>query len=165
MGSGPRHSRGPSRPLAGVSAQASSESPSGPFRYCPYCASALVDRSQGDRTRPSCPRCGFVQYRNPVVGVAVILLHENSVLLGRRSGSYRGQWCIPCGYVEWDEDLREAARREFLEETGLDVSLGDVYAVHSNFHNPRLHTVGIWFLAAEAKGTPAASDDLDKVEF
>jgi 8-oxo-dGTP diphosphatase len=148
-----------------VSTQESPESPFGPFHYCPYCASALIDRFQGDRTRRSCPNCGFVQYRNPVVGVAVILLHGDRILLGRRNGSYGGQWCIPCGYVEWDEDLRQAARREFLEETGLNVRVGDVYAVHSNFHNPRLHTVGIWFLAAEANGTPAASDDLDLVQF
>jgi 8-oxo-dGTP diphosphatase len=141
------------------------EPPSGPFRYCPYCASPLLLRRLGDRERPSCPCCGYVQYRNPVVGVAVILLHGREVLLGRRAGSYRGHWCIPCGYVEWDEDVEEAARREFFEETGLEVRLEGVFAVRSNFHNPRQNTVGIWYLGTQTGGALRPGDDLDEAAF
>ena len=137
----------------------------GPFRYCPYCGAMLVLAHKGDRLRPSCGRCGFVHYRNPVVGVAVVVQRHGEVLLGRRAGSYRGLWCIPCGYVEWDEDVREAACRELEEETGLRVRLGGVYAVQSNFHNPRLHTVGIWFQAEDPGGSPLAGDDLEDLRF
>ena len=88
------------------------------------------------------------------------------MLLGRRArGAYRGQWCIPCGYVEYDEDVRDAARREFREETGIEVVLGEVFAVHSNFHNPAMHTVGVWFRGEAAGGEPRADDELDRVEF
>jgi ADP-ribose pyrophosphatase YjhB (NUDIX family) len=100
-----------------------------------------------------------------VVGVAVIVRRGAEVLLGRRSGSYRGQWCIPCGYVEWDEDVREAARREFEEETGLLVRISGVYAVYTNTHNPRLHTVGIWFEGIVAGGSAVAGDDLDEIRY
>lgn len=106
-------------------------------------------------------------YRNPAVGVAVIVQRpeDGAVLLGRRAGSYRGHWCIPCGYVEWDEDVEEAARRECEEETGLRVRLTGVYAVHSNFHDRVRQTVGIWFTGEIEGGKLRAGDGLDAVRF
>jgi ADP-ribose pyrophosphatase YjhB (NUDIX family) len=132
--------------------------PSGPFRYCPYCGAALDPGLRGDG-RASCTACGFVHFRNPVVGVAVVLVDGGRVLLGQRArGPYAGRWCIPCGYVEWDEDIREAARREMREETGLDVHVGEVVAVHSNFHDEAQHTVGVWFAGEIAGGDLAPVD-------
>ena len=138
-----------------------------PFRYCPYCATELMEVFSGGRLRPQCPACGYIQYRNPTVGVAVVVRREAAVLLGRRSpgSSYAGRWCIPCGHVEWDEDVREAAVREFAEETGLQVRLGEILAVHSNVHNPAQHTVGVWFDGFVEGGELLAGDDLDKVDY
>jgi ADP-ribose pyrophosphatase YjhB (NUDIX family) len=115
--------------------------------------------------RPYCTSCSFIFYQNPAVGVAVILIRDKKVLLGKRKVSYRGRWCIPSGYVEWDEDVYEAARREFEEETGLKIDISAVYAVLSNFHNPDKHTVGIWFLAKEIEGELVAADDIEEVGF
>jgi ADP-ribose pyrophosphatase YjhB (NUDIX family) len=113
-----------------------------------------------------CPACAFIFWQNPVVGVAVIVQNEDAILLGRRArGVYQGAWCIPCGYVEYDEDVRQAAQREFFEETGLLVQVGNVYAVHSNFHNPSMHSVGIWFRGTILSGTLHAADDLDAVAY
>jgi len=141
------------------------DGPTGPFVFCPYCATALDVQVRGDQARRTCPRCGYVARRYPTTGVAVVVMDGDQILLGQRRWSYEGAWCIPCGHVEWDEDIRDAAVREFEEETGLRVRLGDVFAVHSNFHHPTHRTVGVWFRGEVIGGTLHADDDLIDVRY
>jgi len=86
-------------------------------------------------------------------------MQEGKLLLVKRSGSYRDMWCIPCGHVEWDEDIRLSAVREFKEETNLDIELGPVFTAHSNFHDRQKQTVGVWFWADSPKGALKPGSD------
>jgi len=149
----------------------------GEYRFCPQCGTPLATRE----ARPRCPACGFVRYRNPIATVAGVLLSRDAalpaagksvtpaeashLLLVRRTGRRAGQWCIPCGYIEYGEEIRAAAAREILEETGLVVTAETVYAVHSNFHDPADLTVGIWFLTRYGSGRLRPGDDAARAEF
>ena len=51
-------------------------------------------------------------------------IHDPRILLTKRSDTMEdeaGKWCIPCGYLDYDETLEEAAKREIKEETGVDL--------------------------------------------
>lgn len=55
--------------------------------------------------------------------VGVIVKHNNKVLLCKRNhkGSHPGMWSIPCGKLESGETAQEGAKREFFEETAVDI--------------------------------------------
>lgn len=56
----------------------------------------------------------------PKIGIAVIVKHGNTVLLGRRKGAHgAGTWAMPGGHLEFGETPEVCAARELLEETGL----------------------------------------------
>ena len=76
-----------------------------------------------------------------------------------KASSYQGgKWCLPCGYIESEEDFLSAARREVREETGLEVEMKSVISVCSNFFTPELHTLVIVLLAEPTGGALCPAD-------
>lgn len=94
------------------------------MNYCPRCAQALEDRVVFGRMRRVCPACDFIFFREHKVAAAAVVPHNDQVLLVRRTMTPgQGQWTIPGGFVEYDEDPREAVVREVQEETGYRVKV------------------------------------------
>jgi ADP-ribose pyrophosphatase YjhB (NUDIX family) len=65
----------------------------------------------------------------PIVGVGVVVWHGDRVLLVQRGKPPRaGHWSLPGGAQQLGETVAQAARREVMEEVGLEIALGDIVA-------------------------------------
>ncbi len=102
-----------------------------------------------------------------MVGVGAVLLDDRQRVLFIRRGSHpgRGKWSFPGGLVRVGEPLRRAARREALEETGLEVDLQDVVQVvekveRDDEQRVEFHYVIIDFIGTVLGGELRAADDV-----
>lgn len=130
--------------------------------FCQNCGERLVAGLEQERKRMVCPSCSYVHYKNPYPAVSVLIAQDQKVLLGKRAPDNLGgnQWCMPCGYIEFDEDFITAAKREVQEETGLEVEIGNIINVAHNFLAPSLHSIVIVCQAIWVGGSLAAGDDI-----
>lgn len=97
----------------------------------------------------------------PHVGVGVAVVDQGRVLLvkrGRDPG--KGLWAVPGGKVRRGEPMAEAARREVLEETGLEIEVGEVIWVGEHLSEQH-HIVLIDFVGTVTGGTLKAADDAE----
>ena len=101
--------------------------------YCQRCGGPTTEQIRDGRLRPVCDDCGTPVYLDPKLAVAVVVLRDETVLLGLRAGHTRnpGTWSYPAGFVERGERVEDAAVREAREEIGLDVTLGSLLGVWS----------------------------------
>ena len=130
-------------------------------KHCPLCAAALVQGALEGRSRVHCSTCSFVLYENPAAASAGLVLDERGrVLLVRRAlDPYRGDWALPAGYQEIDEEPAQTAVREVREESGIEVevlSLFDLIFVPEDLRRPA--NVAI-YLCRPLGGELAAGED------
>ena len=106
-------------------------------------------------------------YPHPAVTTDIVIFtirdRRLKLLLIRRAGEpYRGKWALPGGFVEIDEDLDEAARRELEEETGVTgVYLEQLYTFGRPGRDPRERVITVAYYAlipSEKLRLRAASD-------
>jgi 8-oxo-dGTP diphosphatase len=98
------------------------------------------------------------QRRNPVPTVDAIIEVPDGIVLIKRKYTPPG-WALPGGFVEYGETVEAAAVREAAEETGLHISLTELFNVYTNpERDPRHHTIAVVFIAT-ASGVPVGGDD------
>lgn len=92
----------------------------------------------------------------PKVGVAVIIIKNNKVLLGKRFGSHgEGTWQFPGGHLEFNESLENCAKREVSEEVGLEIANVRFGALTNDiFHQENKHYITIFMVADYLDGQP-----------
>lgn len=70
------------------------------------------------------------------------------LLIQRKNDPFKDQWALPGGFVDENENLETAAKRELHEETGVKVeSMQQVQAFGEPGRDPRGHTISIAFLS------------------
>ena len=101
----------------------------------------------------------------PIVGVGAIIRDGGRIVLIRRDREpAKGRWTFPGGVVELGETVRDAVRREVLEETGLEVEVGEMALLIDRILRDeagriRFHYVILDFLARPVGGALRAGDD------
>ncbi len=122
-------------------------------RYCFECGAVLQNRMIENRAREKCSFCGWVFYAQLKVGAGAILEKGGRILLTRRAVSpWQGDWNLPAGYVEADEDPARAAERETLEETGLKVMAKHLIDAYYFDDDPRGNGIFLVYACDIVKG-------------
>ncbi|MBR33407.1 MAG: NUDIX hydrolase [Spirochaetaceae bacterium] len=99
-----------------------------------------------------------MEYRNPVPTVDLIIRLSDGIVLIERKNPPHG-YALPGGFVDEWEPVEKAAIREAREETGLHITLDELFYVYSDpARDPRRHTMSVVFLA-HADQRPVAGDD------
>jgi len=139
----------------------------GDLTYCPRCAGKLELRDAGHPAspHPTCVGCGFVLWQNLKPSVEALIVRgrgaETEVLLGsRRMPHGETAWDLPGGFLNADDHLHAALRRECLREMGIEVEVGDVLGVFEDtFAGSRI--ISIVYVCIVVSGEPRGADIID----
>jgi len=90
------------------------------------------------------------------------------LLINRGNEPFKGQWALPGGFIEINEELEDAAVRELQEETGLsNVPLEQMHTFGNVGRDPRGRQITIVFMGVLEKRPPKikGGDDAAKARW
>lgn len=106
-------------------------------------------------------------YPHPAVTTDVVLFtirdEDLQVLLIQRANPpFREMWALPGGFLDMEEDLEACAKRELLEETGIEgLYLEQLYTFSTPDRDPRERVISVTYFALTRSDTlqPKAASD------
>lgn len=102
---------------------------------------------------------------NPRIRVGAAIVRDNAIYLVRHEKDGSDYWMLPGGGVQWGEEVEAALRREWLEETGFEIAVGDLLLVKESIHPAReRHLVHMVFAGEIIGGAAKPSEDPRVVE-
>ena len=112
------------------------------------------------------------EWPRPAVTADIVLVtleeRPRVLLIQRKHDPFAGKWALPGGFVNEEEPIGDAAKRELQEETGLEgIELEQLHAFGNPGRDPRGWTITVAFLARVNPKLlkPQASDDAAEVKW
>lgn len=108
----------------------------------------------------------------PRAAASAAIFRDDAVLLVERGkGAARGTWSLPGGHIEPGERAAEAARREVLEETGIEATIRGLVDVRDVIYHGNNGALSVHYLLAVYYGfsadgaVPVAQSDAAAARF
>ncbi len=113
------------------------------FVHCPGCGSQSIEVHQKNAMR--CRACDYVYFHNTASAVAGIIEMRDGILLTVRGHEPKaGTYDLPGGFVDYNESVEDALKREIREELGIEVT---IVSYLGSFPNRYVHRDIVYFTA------------------
>ena len=130
------------------------------WQFCPRCGADLGPLDD----HLACSACGEEYWANAIPGVQGILERDGRVLLARRGREpRRGLWDLPGGFLNETEGAADGLRREFREETGLQIEPVTLLRIDIEPYGDRHVFSATWLVRGD--GEPVAADDVSELRW
>ena len=102
---------------------------------------------------------------------AIVFFKEGNekfvLLIERGHEPFKNKWALPGGFIEMDETLEEACKRELFEETGLKVDRMTQFKTFDAIdRDPRHRTIStIYFIELNTRIQVAGGDDAARADW